>query len=342
MSTFVQNEVLDEAWIAQEMQVSSEAAARAAQFLESEDWFVREAAVKALGRFRLAAAPYTASLVQRLKDNEASVRHATLEALGVIRGPQTATYGVEICRMLADDDYCVRRAVKGVLAQLVPGVSTTAASELLILLGHPELQVRELAAEACSVLGPAAAQHAAMIAAYCDLPQWQDRESAARMLSLMGAAAAPQAPTLARLLADSQAHVRAAAVHALGRIGPVAAAHASALTSRLADEEGYVREAAVEALSHVGGEQAAIEAAVVMGQAAKAREAVATSVLYDTYYKHRQGSKKTQPEEPSVHCDAHLSSYSPQERPSPARARAAMGPISDLQALVGEEEAVWL
>merc|ERR1711937_219894 len=93
------------------------------------------------------------------------------------------------------------------------------------MLRDSSAQVREAAAKALALIGPAGGIHAS---ALLQDGGWRARSAAASALAQLGPQAEPHAAAVASLLADGDPLAQAAAAKAIGQIGAAALPHALA------------------------------------------------------------------------------------------------------------------
>jgi HEAT repeat protein len=210
------------------------------ELLRDKDWFVRRAAVTALGGIGPAAIP---ALIELTHDEDADVRIAAYCALGET-GLAAKDIIPELMRFLRDERLLSRTAAAQALGNIGPAAKA-AIPELTELLRDKD--VRRAAAEALGKIGPAAKAAIPKLTELLRDNGLLVRTVAAEALGKIGPAAA--IPELTELLGDETEFVRTAAAEALGKIGPAAI---PALTELTHDKNDNIQQAAVIALGEIG------------------------------------------------------------------------------------------
>ena len=235
--------------------------------LKDEEWDVRQAAARALGKIKDPRA--VKPLIAALKDEKWDVRQAAAEALGEIGAPAVEP----LIAALKGENKDVRQAAAAMLGRLgwQPGRDETAGWYWMVkgdwhncvALGSPAVKpliaalkdensdVRKAAAEALGKIGDARAVEP-LIAALKD--RYSDvRQAASEALGKIGA---PAVEPLIAALKDKD--VRASATEALVKIGAPAV---EPLIAALKDENKNVRQAAAAMLVRLGWQPGRDEAA---------------------------------------------------------------------------------
>jgi len=216
------------------------------QALRDEDWRVRRAACKALGKIGdPQTIPY---LIQALQNEDERVRGATYWALSDLGDPQAIPYLIQALQNENDEDLV--QEVDAALDAILDAIfDSQAIPHLIQALQDENSWVRTAACEALGKLGdPAAIAHLAQALRDED---GRVRGAACRALEAIGD---PQViPHLIQALQDDSCWIRAAACGVLGEIGdPTAIPH---LIQALHDESSLVSSAAGQALSKIGDPQ---------------------------------------------------------------------------------------
>lgn len=175
---------------------------------------------------------------------------AAAQALEQI-GDLADAHSQALARCLADPVIEVRRAAARTLLLLPPHALPPSAAVIGALARHENEELRARAEAGLQKLDPH--RRAAALAALLDHEDWHLREEALRGLSQVGPAAAPHAADVAAQLGDPDAVVRALAVGLLGSLGVAAASvHLGAVLARLTDNDSEVRAATVTTLGKLG------------------------------------------------------------------------------------------
>jgi hypothetical protein len=187
-------------------------------------------------------------LIERLEDQDASVRLAAISALREM-GPGAKTAIPALAQRLRDSDRIVGIDAAHALERMGP----EAVPWLTNLLCDNDSWVRGLAVRTLEMIGPGAK------AAIPDLTQrlW-DADASVRLaavsaLRLVGPEAMAAIPALAQRLRDRDRIVAIDAAHALEKMGPEAA---PCLTSLLRDDDSWVRGLAARTLEQIAKDAA--------------------------------------------------------------------------------------
>ena len=210
--------------------------------LKDNDAGVRRAAIQALSE--LKARDTINPLLALLKDNDAGVRSAAIQALGKLKARDTINL---LLVLLKDNDVDVRQAAIQVLGNLK---APEATNPLLALLKDNDASVRQAATEALSNLkAPEATKP--LLALLKD----NDVDVRQAVIEALSNLKAPEAikPLLA-LLKDNDASVRQAAIQALGKLNAQDAI--KPLLDLLKDSDAGVRSAAIEVLGNLKAQDA--------------------------------------------------------------------------------------
>mmetsp|Transcript_110922 Transcript_110922/g.312698 ORF Transcript_110922/g.312698 Transcript_110922/m.312698 type:complete len:549 (-) Transcript_110922:246-1892(-) len=249
-----------------------DAARRAANLLQAEDWQSKATAAEVFGRIAVEAArPHAAALARLLGDEQAIVRMAAVTALArlgaEVAAPPCAA-ALAACKPRA------REAAAEVLGKLGQAAAAYAA-QVASLLEDKDWQVPTAAATALKRIGDAAAPHVAEVLARCEQTS---KAAASEALTRIGGAAAADAA--AGLLTSDDSGVRRHAADVLGALGPDhSAAHLQALAALAADSDREVRRAARNASLKLGGR---LGPARVVGDGDALPDAVAAAVAAGT------------------------------------------------------------
>lgn len=210
---------------------------------------VRGAAARSLGQVGPVAAPTTLDLVERMRDDDETVRCAAAEAVGAIGDPA----GLQpLADALAHPNATVRAASARALGAY-GGRARSAVPALVPLLKDTDEGVRHAASDAIRRAGalPKAATEA--LVEGLENPDTHVQVQTAEALGKIGETAAAAAPALVSALQNGSDLVRAKAAEALGKIGETAAeAAVPTLIRALRDDDGWVSAVAAEALGEMG------------------------------------------------------------------------------------------
>lgn len=239
-------------------------------------------AIRGLRAVGEPAAEFVPTITQKLGHTNAWVRHAAVMALGAV-GPKAKDSIPAIEKVLADDDWNVRRVVSKSLAKIswksaIPALEKSltdshrlvrfaAVETLETLREEPEVAttllirafkdkdevVRSKAVLVLSKFNPGAASVTAITNMLAD-PDSNVREAAASALGVFGGASKKAVPELVKMLKDRSCWVRCRAVESLGKIHYDAATVVPALMAALEDEHPAVREWATKTLGSFGRE----------------------------------------------------------------------------------------
>jgi len=234
----------------------NEAAVAVPQLVEAlrdENADVRRAVIEALMSIGRPADVAAKPLAQALgRDTHPDVRRAAQRALERM-GSRASAAVPELVDALAAEDPAVRRAVIGVIGAV--GVRTQAVERSLarVLVADDEPRVRSAARDALSTLGRPLASLAPELVAALDDPEPRVRRNASSWLAQLDAPPAGAVTKLVDIVArDDDADVRDAAGDALKAYGPEGGANA-ALVEVLASAASDAREKAAEVLGAIGG-----------------------------------------------------------------------------------------
>jgi HEAT repeat protein len=196
-------------------------------------------------------------LVERMSDEDSSVRRAATEALGLM-GKEIVTPELidAFLQRLKDEDDFVRRAAATAFCQIGEGAATGKVINALVnALKDKNSTVRWMAAEALGMMGKKVTTER-VVDALTQMLADEDcyvRGQAIVALETMGEKAATRRTidTLTEALGDEEYSVRGEAIVALGMIGERAVTEkvVNALTEALGDEDYQVREVATEVLN---------------------------------------------------------------------------------------------
>ena len=219
---------------------------------------VRTATASSLGEMGPAAASAVAGLARVTQGNEVEPTAAALKALGRI-GPAARSSLPVIVSCLEHDDRTVRAAAAEAVGLIFSSRSgktdidaTDFPPQLVQLLFHREVGVREAAARSCAAIGPAA--RAALPALR---QQAQDitvslRLAVVQALTRVGPGDPKTLPLLISLTQDKEWTIREAATRGFIAFGPAAKNAVPRLKPMLNDEYSRIRQAAIEAVGAIG------------------------------------------------------------------------------------------
>jgi len=204
--------------------------------LSNKDWWVRAAAVDALGRI---GEPAVRPLTLHLTDQDERVRRAVQKALGRI-GSAALT---ALLPLLQDPDAAVRAAAAEALGETG---AANAVPALVTALGDAEENVRRAAARALGQIGDPRAIEPLLD----QLRRTDDGQAHEPFIQALTAIGALAVEPLISHLAHADARTRYAAIEALGNIGDPRAV--APLAAYLRSADGQARQRAVEALGKIG------------------------------------------------------------------------------------------
>ncbi|TEU10479.1 MAG: hypothetical protein E3J21_26390, partial [Anaerolineales bacterium] len=176
--------------------------------LQDPEWWVRWTAAEVL--HDKGDESFVEALIQALDDEDSSIRHEVIGALGKIGGPRAVGALADVLWYHEDED--TRQWAAVALGKIGdPAVAEAFARALQ----DEDADVRSRAAGALGELGDASAIPS-LVAALAD-PEPEVRSQAARALGELGDASV--VPSLVKALTDSELEVQRAAAHATGKIG---------------------------------------------------------------------------------------------------------------------------
>lgn len=206
-----------------------EGAERLATCLSSGDAATLRTALAGLTTLGPAAlAPHAGAVIERLRDIDAGVRLASLQALGTLSqlGPTgLEPYAAAVAEALADTEASVRLGALQVLMKLERGSLVCLADAVMAVLEDENPSIRAAALEVFERLGPQAegalAQHSAGIALKLKDSDYNVRLCALRVLgNLRADCLTSHLSSILLALQDSCPFVRSAAVEALAQLAP--------------------------------------------------------------------------------------------------------------------------
>jgi HEAT repeat protein len=255
---------------------------------KEESAAVRAGAATLLGKLGLHAKPALATLIAALKESDASIKVAAVEAIGKI-GPEAAKPSrVEILPLLKDSDATVRFAALFAYGRFGPDAAFVTPDLNLVLESDSVADVRREAAKTIGRFGPAGKLAlASLVKALREDKETDVRRQAAASLGKMGAELKPVAASLTEVLRkdsdrivrlyivrslsdalrgdlkyhvkdladwlnkDPDSDVRLAIIQELGGLGPAAKEALRAIQEAQGDVVLSVREAAAAALKQI-------------------------------------------------------------------------------------------
>jgi len=231
----------------------------AAEQIESEFWFVRSAAARALGRLSsVESCEESAEIAAKLLEHEdLNVREMAIKALGgqsdTSRRKDEEDVGAQAAYAaalrLAHENARVRRSA--IQALMLMGEHASPHAGLLgRCIGDSNLGVRNAAIEAFRTLGSLAAAGSEDLCMFLEHDDAAVRRSVlSAVVALVGQAGSAAASAAVPYLASPNPVTRAAAANCLVELGVETAGHCEKLIPLLEDEDVRVRRAAANALA---------------------------------------------------------------------------------------------
>ena len=207
--------------------------------------------------------PEVDQVLAALKDSDASVRKAALEALGRLNAASLEPHAAAIAAMLMESDMGTGAVEKSWMRDQPQSVAVLAAlgklgvaAPIFATLDHSDVDVRKAAVAALGMLDASSlATHASAIVGTLQDEHWMVRDAALETLAKLDTQSlATNAPAILVALDHSKTGVRRAAATALGMLdAETLATHAPALVAMFELSDGNVgeRRAALEALGNL-------------------------------------------------------------------------------------------
>lgn len=249
------------------MEPSAAFAARFVSRLNDADADTRRESVDALGVLgaRVLLGDQTDGIVERLADEEESVRLASTRVLGELLGPAELERLMrsDLAPRFKDRSAAVRRAAVMVLQKLEPQARSRHSNLAAECLADEDSAVREAALVVLGTLSPQVlASHASAI-----VERVEDNDRIVRLAAVKAIGGLEPstlvcyAPLVAQHLEDEEVCFHWAAVVALGQLPHWALAeHAEAISSRFEHSDPAVREIAVKVLGKLEADQLSLHA----------------------------------------------------------------------------------
>lgn len=249
-----------------------------AEFLKSENFFLRSFVLQQFARFGRKGAPAVESVVPLLDDKDPDIRYMATMVLSAL-GPAAKDAMPALAAKLADADLDVRRNATTALRAIGPFAADATPALAQNLMDMDDPYRREVIAT-LAIIGPGA-RGAVPDLIQCFKKATDDRERllAIQAFELIGPDAKAAVPELIAAIQNQE--IRRQAIDALGIIGDASPDVVKALIAGLKNDRMHIRVASARALARMGPKaKDAVEPLKAFGQLSKQGENATTANVW--------------------------------------------------------------